>query len=119
MQWPRMSVSGARFVLMTSSFSNWPWDRDQEFDDWDDDMPPRAPALTLTAEQQSALAAAVARGLDKQACDNTLRAARQWAVDGGVDWPSLQAQLEGNGGYCDCEVLLNVPGVSDDEPEPD
>ncbi|MFD1531929.1 DUF2695 domain-containing protein [Pseudonocardia aurantiaca] len=103
---------------MTSSFSNWPWDRDQEFDDWDDDMPPRAPALALTAEQQSALAAAVARGLDKQACDNTLRAARQWAVDGGVDWPSLQAQLEGNGGYCDCEVLLNVPGVSDDEPEP-
>jgi hypothetical protein len=40
-------------------------------------------------------------------------------VDVGVDWPSLQAQLEGNGGYCDCEVLLNVPGVSDDEPEPD
>jgi hypothetical protein len=25
-----------------------------------------------------------------------------------VRWPPLRRQLEANGGFCDCEVLLNV-----------
>jgi hypothetical protein len=107
---------------MTNSFSNRPSDLDDEhdyleYDGWSDDVD--QPALTLTAEQQTALVAAIDRSLDEHGCDNTLRAAKQWAVSAGVDWSTLQAQLEGNGGYCDCEVLFNVIVAPDDEPEPD
>lgn len=83
---------------------------------WDDQ---RRPALTLAPAQQAALFAAVEAGLQAEGCDNTLRAARQWAEGAGVAWSPLQGQLEGNGGYCDCEVLLNVaPAEEPDEPPP-
>jgi Protein of unknown function (DUF2695) len=39
---------------------------------------------------------------------NTLLAARTWAAREKVPWGRLQIQLEERGGYCDCEVLLNV-----------
>jgi hypothetical protein len=102
---------------MSYSFTDAPCDIDDEFDGWDDDM--RAPALTLSAEQQVALASAVGRGLDERGCDNTLRAAQRWAAGAGVDWPTLQSRLEGNGGYCDCELLFNVIVLAEDEPDPD
>jgi hypothetical protein len=113
---------------MANSFTDRPFrpwlDDEYEFlkcDGWSEDV--NAPALTLTVEQQAALAEAVGRGLDEHGCDNTLRAAREWAAGVGVGWPTLQAQLEGNGGYCDCEVLFNVlpepDEEPDDEPEPD
>jgi hypothetical protein len=96
-----------------------PWVDDEreylEYDGWSDDVD--TPALTLTEEQQAALAQAVGHGLDEHGCDNTLRGAREWAADARVDWPVLEAQLKGNGGYCDCEVLFNV--IPDPEEEPD
>jgi hypothetical protein len=104
---------------MTYHLDYFPSDTDDGFDDSWDDHDMRAPALTLSAEQQSSLAEAVCRSLDERGCDHTLRAARQWALDAGVDWPSLQTQLEDNGGYCDCEVLRNVIVVGEDEAEPD
>jgi hypothetical protein len=39
-----------------------------------------------------------------------LRGEEQWADSSGVEWPRLQRELEENGGYRDCEVLLNVFG---------
>jgi len=61
---------------------------------------------------------AVEAGLRERGCDNTLRAARKWAASAaGVAWPGLRAELEGNGGYCDCEILFNV--LPSEEPEPD
>lgn len=96
------------------------WGDDDELDEyssWDDDPRGRVPALSLDPAQQAGLAAAVERGLRERGCDNTLRSAQEWAAREGVGWAGLQAQLEGHGGYCDCEVLLNVlPG---DDPEPD
>jgi hypothetical protein len=34
-------------------------------------------------------------------------------VVAGLGWPLLRSQLEGNGGYCDCEVLMNLFPVDD------
>jgi hypothetical protein len=59
-------------------------------------------------EQQAALADAVEER--RRSCDGTLRAARQWAQGAEVDWPRLRRELEENGGFCDCEVVLNVFG---------
>jgi hypothetical protein len=74
-------------------------DDEQEFD---------APELSLTLEQQAALAAAVQAR--QRTCDGTLGAAEEWARGAGVPWPPLRRELEHNGGFCDCEVLLNLFG---------
>jgi len=107
-------VPRATVVDMSNYF-----DLDDELDgylSWDDDDEP-APPLNLDPGQREALAAAVTAGLQERGCDHSLRAAREWAAGAGVAWPALQVALEGNGGYCDCEVLLNV--LPPDDPEPD
>lgn len=75
--------------------------------DWDDEDDAPAP-LRLAPAEAVALAAAVEASLRQRGCDNTLRAAQDWSVGAGLDWPPLRAGLEGRGGFCDCEVLLNV-----------
>jgi Protein of unknown function (DUF2695) len=79
---------------------------DQLFDA--DERPPATPGLPLDAQQRTALVAAVEAGLRREGCDNTLRSAQRWARSAGLHWPPLRSQLEDNGGFCDCEVLLNV-----------
>jgi hypothetical protein len=86
-----------------------------EQDLWEDERPP-TPVLGLDAAQRRALGAAVRAGLRGAGCDNTLRAAQHWAAGAGSEWPSLRERLESNGGYCDCELLLNV---LQPDPEPD
>lgn len=81
---------------------------------WEDDESPVD--LALPPGRRAALAAAVATGLRRDGCDHTLPGTRAWAAGEGVEWPSLRRRLEGNGGYCDREVLLNV---LPDEAEPD
>lgn len=85
---------------------------------WDEGPPP---TLTLTPVQQAVLGAAIAQGLRPPGrCDNRLTIARAFAAAAGLEWKPLQEQLQGNGGYCDCEVLLNVlPTRDDDVGEPD
>lgn len=82
----------------------------------DDDLRERPVTLALDPAQRVALAAAVDAGLQERGCDHSLRAAEQWSAAAGVAWPGLRAQLEGNGGYCDCEVLLNVLPTEEWEP---
>ena len=91
------------------NFPDNPW---RELDDPDefDELEFERIGLTLSLEQQAALSAAVAAQLRAQPCDGTLRGAQQWADGAGIEWPRLQRELEENGGYCDCEVLLNVFG---------
>jgi len=85
--------------------------RDDDEDDvrWDeeDDLGP-APPLNLSRPQRVELAAAITAALQQRGCDNTLRAAQSWTAGAGLDWSAVQAGLQGRGGYCDCEVLLNV-----------
>lgn len=54
-------------------------------------------------------------------CDNTLRVSKSWAGSHGVDVIDLYQFLNGYGGFCDCEVCLNVSQVllSDDDDEED
>jgi hypothetical protein len=43
------------------------------------------------------------------ACDHSYRAAKQIMTDmGGVDIPASIEFFQQHGGYCDCEILLNV-----------
>jgi len=84
------------------------WDGDpRDGDPWEDEREV-APVLELDAVQRTELAAAVQAGLCRDGCDNTLRAAQRWATGAGLRWAPLQEQLAGNGGFCDCEVLVNV-----------
>jgi hypothetical protein len=41
-------------------------------------------------------------------CDNTLHKSQRWLEQRGHDAASVLAWLRAHGGYCDCEVLLNV-----------
>jgi Protein of unknown function (DUF2695). len=111
-----MSVGGVTVVGMNLLFGD--PDPSDSFDlHEDDELRWSSPALGLTPAQQAALAAAVDTGLRRNGCDNTLRAAQQWAADAGVNWPRLRSRLRGNGGYCDCEIVFNVLPSEDDEPD--
>lgn len=54
-----------------------------------------------------------------QGCDNTLQHAETWARANGVSWSVLFRGLRGLGGFCDCEIGMNVAGmhVMDEEPD--
>ena len=46
--------------------------------------------------------------LDSGECDHTLRHARDFIHSRGLPAEAVVRWLESNGGYCDCEVLMNV-----------
>jgi tetratricopeptide (TPR) repeat protein len=56
---------------------------------------------------------------DVPGCDNTLRFAEQWAAENGVDIIDLYQFLNGHGGFCDCEICLNVTELLDDHADHD
>ena len=66
----------------------------------------------------------VDRQLKSTECDNTLRHALDFIRNNGLPEEAVVDWLEDNGGYCDCETLMNseqvveeaVPGYSDIEP---
>lgn len=41
-------------------------------------------------------------------CDHTSRATQAWANRHGIDVDQLRDGLEAYGGFCDCEVVMNV-----------
>ncbi|OBJ62336.1 DUF2695 domain-containing protein [Mycobacterium sp. 1423905.2] len=41
-------------------------------------------------------------------CDHTARHAQRWAQSHDLDWIELAAELREFGGFCDCEIVLNV-----------
>ncbi len=81
---------------------------DDAHDDAHDDRGPERHPPGLPPPQGEALVAAIHAHLREQPCDSTLRAAREWAARAGVDWPRLERELEDSGGFCDCEVLMNI-----------
>jgi uncharacterized protein DUF2695 len=86
---------------MTNFFDDVPED---DYDELELD----GPGLSLSLDQQVGLANAVEER--RRSCDGTLSAAQEWARGAGVHWPRLRRELEENGGFCDCEVVLNVFG---------
>jgi hypothetical protein len=65
--------------------------------------------ITLTKNQAQDLISFVDFKLSKDPCDYSLRHATQWAKINQIDYDDLIDILEDNGGYCDCEVVLNLP----------
>jgi hypothetical protein len=47
--------------------------------------------------------------LEADPCDHSLRHTQTWAVENGIDFESLRSWAEEFGGFCDCEVVANVP----------
>ena len=47
--------------------------------------------------------------LDSSSCDHSLRFAKDWADSNKFDFNDLIDILEENGGFCDCEVVMNLP----------
>lgn len=84
-------------------------------DDWFDDPGPQRPhgSPVLDSASDEALARAIAEGMREHGCDNTSRAAKAWARREQVPWAWLRDALEERGGFCDCEVLLNVLELPD------
>jgi hypothetical protein len=66
-------------------------------------------SLTLDASRVESLIAFVDRHVRKDGCDDTHRFTEEWARQESVNWDDLLDILEANGGYCDCEVVLNLP----------
>jgi hypothetical protein len=54
----------------------------------------------------------VARMLDRFGCDSQLRWAKRWRDCNAPAAVLLLASLESRGGYCDCEMLFNVHGLT-------
>lgn len=83
------------------------YDEDEYLSDSCDDEVPPAP-LALAPAQRASLARAIDAGLREHGCDTTLRAAEAWARREKVPWGPLRDGLADRGGYCDCEVVMNV-----------
>ena len=62
----------------------------------------------ITNEQLKALFDYLNNLLEKQGCDDTSRFAIAWLENNGHPTQDVIDWLEENGGYCDCEVVMNV-----------
>lgn len=67
--------------------------------------------MVLDADQLDDLLTYVEAEVEIAGCDHSLRATRAWAVANEIDPEVLAKSLEHFGGYCDCEVVLNVGPV--------
>ena len=70
-------------------------------------------SLALNSSRVKSLISFVDRRLRVDGCDHTHRFTKEWARQESVDWHDLLDILEANGGYCDCEVVQNLPGGTD------
>src|SRR5262245_5243816 len=68
---------------------------------------------TLDASSVESLISFVDRHVRSDGCDHTHRFTQEWARQESVNWHDLLDILEANGGYCDCEVVLNLPDGTD------
>jgi hypothetical protein len=67
-----------------------------------------AALMPLDRPQLEALLDHVDAAVEADGCDHTRRATDAWATANAVDLSSLHVALEEYGGYCDCEVMMNV-----------
>jgi hypothetical protein len=67
-----------------------------------------AGVLPLDRAQLEALAGHVDAAVTAGGCDRTRRVTDAWAAEHGVALDPLHQGLEEYGGFCDCEVVMNV-----------
>jgi hypothetical protein len=68
----------------------------------------REALMTINYEQLEDLLDYLDEKLSGEPCDHTTRHSEHWAQSHGVEWPGLAEGLQEFGGYCDCEILMNV-----------
>jgi len=68
--------------------------------------------FALDRQRVSELVEYVDRNVRTSGCDHSHRFSAAWAAEHAVNWDDLLDALEGNGAFCDCEVVLNI----EDEP---
>ena len=71
--------------------------------------------LPITRDEFRSLLRFVEEMLAIRGCDNTLSHAQTWARAYGVPWARLARGLRGIGGFCDCEIGMNVVEEGSDE----
>lgn len=49
--------------------------------------------------------------LEREECNHSLRFAMQFMMENRLDFPTLTAWLQQNGGFCDCKVLEQIAPV--------
>ncbi len=69
--------------------------------------------IILTKTQISSLIEFIESKLEVGSCDHSLKLAIEWANRENYDNDNLVDILEENGGYCDCEVVMNLSGEQD------
>jgi hypothetical protein len=67
-----------------------------------------AARMPLDRAQLEALLEHVEAAVEANGCDHTLAATEAWAAREGIDLDGLHDGLEEYGGFCDCEVVMNV-----------
>jgi hypothetical protein len=68
----------------------------------------RAPALPIAPERLLALFDMLHRERAAERCDNTCRMTERWLDESRLPAAKVLSWLRQRGGYCDCEVVLNV-----------
>jgi hypothetical protein len=68
----------------------------------------RAVRLPVSAAQFRSLGRYLEEVIAMQGCDNTLHFAEGWARAHQVPWGRLARALRSLGGFCDCEVGMNL-----------
>lgn len=66
-------------------------------------------ALPLPFAELEAMFEMLEAELESQSCDHTRRITHAWLVTRGDDPAAVFSWLDEHGGFCDCEVLANVP----------
>lgn len=63
----------------------------------------------LTEKQVTELCVFIESQIKDTGCDHSLKNTFEWAKSNEIDRDNLIDVLEMNGGYCDCEVTMNLP----------
>ena len=74
----------------------------------------QAHRLPVDADQFRSLLNYVEEMIAMRGCDNTLAHAETWARAHDVGWARLSRTLRALGGFCDCEIGLNVVQETED-----
>ena len=69
--------------------------------------------IKITGIQIENLKAYIEKKLDSTPCDHSLRFSKDWVDSNGFELNNLIDILEENGGFCDCEVVMNLPDNED------
>jgi hypothetical protein len=78
-----------------------------QVDDVESELRATSAALVAVHEGER-LSCYLERMLSAHGCDGTTRFAVAWARSSRLPVPGFRRWLTGNGGYCDCQAIMNV-----------